>query len=193
MSRNHAPKISYTCGVISRVIWMVVIQYIIRVFRILCIAVIFSRPFQCLVSLAVARRSAHFGTATDPPLGRPPIRIVTLVSFAPHPLSTPLVSIVTVLILAVLGDGRFGIGRPPINGHVPLYARFFLFDGTMNLVPCRQMSWGSYGHSGNVFYSSSALSGNGNLTAFKKISICLCELAFQFQVVVDFASASKVS
>jgi hypothetical protein len=172
---------------------MVVIRYVIRVFRILCVAVIFSRPFLCWVSPAVARRAARFGATTGPPLNRPPTGIVTLVSFAPHPLRAPLVSTVTVLIPTVLSDGRFGVSGPPIDGHVPLYAGFFLFGGAVSLAPCRQTSQGPYGHSGNVFYSSSPLGRNGSPTAFERTSICLCELAFQFQVVADFASASRVS
>jgi hypothetical protein len=168
---------------------MVVIWYVIRLFRYLCIAVSFSRPFMCLMSAAVGSRGASFQCciwsstrwAADWKCDGRGLR------------TTCSPSTVTDLTPAGFGEVRIAVGGPPTDGLLPVYRRFSLFGGAETLPTIRRSSRGPCAAPGNVFCSSPPLGGNGSPTASERTSISLCTLASQFQAVADFASASNVS
>ena len=130
---------------------------------------------------------------SGPPTGGPLIGIMTVMAFAPHPLSPAPAAKLTDLIPVGFGEGHIVVGGLPTDGLLPLYRKSFVVGGAEPLPIVKQSSRGPCAASKNVFCSSLFLGGNGSPTTLERMSISLCALASQFQVVADFANTSNVS
>jgi hypothetical protein len=159
---------------------MVVICYVIRVFRYLYVIVSFGRPFVCFMSAIVRSRGASFRCCVWSSTRRAADwncygrRLCTACSPSTSGSESDQPDSSWIWV------ARIAVSNPSTDGLLAVYRRFSVFGGAEMLLTVRRSSRGPCAAAGNVFCSSPPLGGNGSPTALERTSISLCALASQF-------------